>query len=163
MTIRPAAAGDEVQLIQRIGEFRVALSEMRGNPKKLDLDAAEAELAEYQNKGYPVYVAEDDVAGLAGYLVCRVDGNVVWAESLYVLKSHRRQGIASALYAQAEKLASELGGGAPYNWIDPENQAIIGFLRGRGYDVLNLVELRRSRDGETLTRKVRVGEDEFRR
>jgi ribosomal protein S18 acetylase RimI-like enzyme len=150
-------------LIQLIGAFRVTLAELRGNPKKLDLDAAEEELVAYQTKGYPIYVAEVDGAGVVGYLVCRVDGNVVWAESLYVGTKFRRRGIAGALYAQAEALAQDLDGGSPYNWVDPENDAVIQFLQARGYDVLNLVELRRPREGETLSHNVRVGAHKFRR
>lgn len=30
----------------------------------LDLDAARAELAEYASRGYPIFVAEDDVLGV---------------------------------------------------------------------------------------------------
>jgi len=163
MNIRPAAGGDKAHMIQMIAEFRVSLSELRGNPKKLDLDAAEEELVAYQTKGYPIYVAEISRTGGVGYLVCRVDGNVVWAESLYVGAKYRRRGIAGALYAKAEVLAQELGGSSPYNWVDPDNEAIIKFLQGRGYDVLNLVELRRPRNGEDTFRKVRVGLHEFKR
>ena len=99
---------------------------------------------------------------LLGYLVCRVDGEVVWAESLYVRETCRRLGVGSALYAQAEQLAQSLGGGTPYNWVDPDNEKIIRFLQ-RGYNVLNLIELRRPDAGEELSKKVRVGNHEFER
>jgi GNAT superfamily N-acetyltransferase len=96
-----------------------------------------------------------------GYLVCRVVGDVVWAESLYVLPAYRRQGIASTLYAEAEKLALALGSDAPYNWVHPNNDPIIQFLQRRGYDVLNLIELRRPRSGEKPSRVICVGEHKF--
>jgi hypothetical protein len=38
---------------------------------------------------------------------------------------------------------------------------IIGFLQQRGYQVLNLIELRRPRTGEELTGKIQVGVNEF--
>jgi ribosomal protein S18 acetylase RimI-like enzyme len=140
---------------------------LRGQERQLDLAAARQELAEYQEKYYPIYVAEGDAANpseassLIGYLVCRVEGDVVWAESLYVTPQCRRQGIGSALYAEAEHLAQELGGDAPYNWVDPHNDKIIAFLQRRGYNVLNLIELRRARPGEETRQKIRVGAHEF--
>jgi hypothetical protein len=39
---------------------------------------------------------------------------------------------------------------------------MISFLLKRGYDVLNLVELRKPLDGEALTEKITVGSYEYR-
>jgi len=127
----------------------------------MNREAARKELSEYERKGYPVYVAQVDGTEIVGYLVCRVDGNVVWAESLFVMPEHRRRRIGSALYAQAEALTAELGGETVYNWVDPDNDAMIELLVGRGYNVLNLIELRRARHGEQPERKIKVGKHEF--
>jgi ribosomal protein S18 acetylase RimI-like enzyme len=159
--IRPVQTGDEQGLVQLIAEFRVSLAQLRGKAHQANPEAARRELAEYQVRGFPIYVAEGDDAARVGYLVCRVDGDVVWAESLYVSPAYRRQGVASSLYAEAERLAEELGGGTPYNWVDPNNDRAVRFLQKRGYTVLNLIELRRSRPGEEMTQKIRVGEYEF--
>ena len=161
MTIRRARTSDKEALVRLIAEFRVALARLRGRPSEPDLDAAEGELAEYREKDFPVYVAETRDGTLVGYLVCRVSDDVVWAESLYVRPENRRQGVGSALYEQAERLAQELGGDTVYNWVDPNNAAIIGFLRGRGYTVLNLIELRRARPDEEPEQTIRVGGYEF--
>ena len=72
---------------------------------------------EYHHKGFPIYVAEDESGELLGYLVCRVDGEVVSAESLYVRETCRRLGTGSALYAQAEQLAQIRSSDAAYNWM----------------------------------------------
>ena len=40
-------------------------------------------------------------------------------------------------------------------------EMIISFLRKRGYDVLNLVELRRRLPGEQPVSRIRVGDQEF--
>ena len=125
MKIRPVQIGDEQELVRLIAEFRVSLAELRGKARPLDLAAAGQELAEYTAINFPIYVAEDSAGALVGYLVCRVDGDVVWAESLYTVPGCRRQGLGSALYAEAERLAQELGGDFPYNWVDPENDKII--------------------------------------
>jgi GNAT superfamily N-acetyltransferase len=163
MHIRPAKPQDTPNLTQLIAEFRLSLAELRGKTSELDPDAAHEELVEYHLKGFPIYVAEVESGELLGYLVCRVDGEVVWAESLYVRETYRCLGVGSALYAQAEQLAQSLGGGNPYNWVDPDNDKIIRFLSKRGYNVLNLIELRRRHPGEEPSKKVRVGDHEFER
>lgn len=139
----------------------MSLAQLRGTACKLDLAAASEELAEYVEKSFPIYVAESAPGALAGYLVCRVDGDVVWAESLFVTPDYRRRGVGSDLYAAAERLAHELGGDTLYNWVDPNNDRIIHFLRKRGYTVLNLIELRRARPGEEMTHKISLGTNKF--
>jgi ribosomal protein S18 acetylase RimI-like enzyme len=161
LTIRRAGYNDQSDLITLIAKFRQSLAEVRNKPGKFDLAAAKKELAEYQRKDFPIYIAETNQGKIIGYLVCRVDEAVVWAESLFILPAYRRQGIGSALYAQAENLAEELGNETLYNWVDPTNDRIIQFLKKRGYNVLNLIELRRTRTGENVTGKVRVGTHEF--
>lgn len=161
MDIRLAEVKETPELAALVTLFRMELAQLRKKETQKDLQAARVELAEYQQKGYPIYVPETDQASLAGYLVCRVDGDVVWAESLFVLPEYRRQGIGSALYAEAEKLAEQLGSDTLYNWVDPVNEPIIRFLMKRGYNVLNLVELRRPAPTETLSTKVQVAGHEF--
>lgn len=161
MKIRLSQTADDPELTALIAGFRHALAEMRDQARMPDLKAAAAELAEYRQKEYPIYVAELDQGSLAGYLVCSLDGEVVWAESLYVHPSHRRQGIAAALYKAAEDLADELGSDTVYNWVDPGNHAIILFLEKRGYNVLNLIELRRPYPDEEPDDKIQVGDKEF--
>jgi ribosomal protein S18 acetylase RimI-like enzyme len=161
MTIRKAGPGDQDGLTQLIAGYRVALKSYRGIIEKPDQQAAARELAEYQVLDYPVFVAEDKSSGIIGYLVCRVADTVVWAESLYVAPKVRRQGIGSALYAKAEELVAELGGETIYNWVHPNNDGIISFLKRRGYNVLNLIELRKKGIGETIRQKIRVGKHGF--
>jgi ribosomal protein S18 acetylase RimI-like enzyme len=139
----------------------MSLAQLRGKAHSMDLGAASAELSGYLEKGFPIYAAESETGTLVGYLVCRVDGDVVWVESLYVTPEYRRQGVGSSLYAEAERLAQEMGGDSLYNWVDPNNDMIIRFLRRRGYTILNLIELRRPRPGENPSPKIAVGLQEF--
>jgi len=159
--IRPTRPDDQAQLLPLIAAFRMALGQLRGHMPTLDLDAAHQELQDYQRQNYPIFVAEGQAGRLVGYLVCRVQDEIVWAESLFVSPAQRRQGVGSALYAQAETLAQDLGGDAPYNWVHPNNDKIIAFLQKRGYNVLNLVELRRPWPGEETTQKIQVGQHKF--
>ena len=141
-------------------QFRVTLKAFKGISAAPDLAAGAAELKEYLDAGFPVFTAEAD-GELCGYLVCRVEEPCVWVESIYVLPQYRRQGAASALFRRAEELAASFGEDTVYNYVHPNNHAMIGFLRARGYTVLNLIEIRRPYAGETLTRKIRVDEQQF--
>ena len=161
MVIRRARSDDRGEVARLVAEFRVELARLRGKVREPDLEAAGEELAEYESSEYPVFVAESSGSGIAGYLVCRVERDVLWVESIYVLPEFRRTGVGSALFCEAERLAQELGGETTYNFVHPDNDSIIAFLRGRGYSVLNLIELRRTRSGEEVTGKIRVGEHEF--
>ena len=159
MIIRPLSSTDYHQLPRLIANFRVALAELKGITRAPDLDPAARELVEYVRKDWPVFVAENEAGMLMGYLVCRVDGDVLWVESLYVDPAFRRLGIAGQLYEAAEALSP--GGDTLYNWVHPNNDAIIGFLRKRGYTVLNLIEVRRPYEGETLKQTINVGKHNF--
>lgn len=90
-----------------------------------------------------------------------MDEPCVWVESIYVHPDFRRQGIGGALFGKAEELAASFGEDTVYNYVHPNNHAMIAFLRGKGYSVLNLLEIRKPYAGEKLTRKIRVDEEQF--
>jgi ribosomal protein S18 acetylase RimI-like enzyme len=147
MEIRQYRSEDEGQVISLIAEYRVFLLSLKSISKNPDFEIARNELEDYLSPRYSIYIAVVDDE-ILGYLICRIDQNIVWAESLFVKPSARRKGIGSALYSEAERLVKELGGETVYNWIHPNNIGIILFLKKRGYDVLNLIEIRRPRSGE---------------
>lgn len=162
MTIRRAESSDRDQIIPLIAEFRVTLSHFRGKSSVPNLKNAEKELHDYQDKQHHIFVAEDQKRSLlVGYLVCRTEGNVVWAEALFVLPAYRFRGIGSQLYQEAENLAEELGSDTVYNWIHPNNNGTVAFLQNQGYTTLNLIEVRRTRPNETPTGKIKVGKHVF--
>ncbi|MDH4213219.1 MAG: GNAT family N-acetyltransferase [Candidatus Thorarchaeota archaeon] len=158
--IRSYKETDWQQVVEMIASLRVFLSKLRSEKRKLNLEAAADELQSYVGKSYPVFVAESP-DGLAGYLVCKIDDDVVWAESIFVRPEYRRKGIASSLYLEAERLAQELGGDTVFNWVHPNNNVSISFLKKRGYTVLNLIEVRRPWKGEKPSTSIKVGENEF--
>ncbi len=160
MEIRLYRPTDYSKLVQFIAEFRVAIAQLKNITTRLDMKSAESELVEYIRGKYPVFVAEAN-GDITGYLICRVEDTVVWAEQLYVSPTIRRQGIASALYSKAEKLAEELGGETTFNWIHPNNDIIIAFLKKRGYSVLNLIEIRKPWKNELPSQKIVVGIHKF--
>ena len=158
ITIREYDEADRQSVIQLVAAFRVALSPLRGHEREPDVSAATDELHDYIDKAYPIFVATNEEVGNIGYLVCKVDGDTLWAESLFVSPEFRRRGVAGMLYDEAEKLAQTRGQETLYNWVHPNNDAIIAFLKKRGYDVLNLIEIRQRRTGEETKATVRVGD-----
>lgn len=71
-----------------IALFRVELGTYKSLVKKLNIEAANEELLEYINSNYPVYACKIEDT-YAGYMVLRIDGGVVWVESIYVKEEYR--------------------------------------------------------------------------
>ena len=143
------------QLAPLVSDFRVTLQGFRGIVSKPDLKAAKEEIADFLKAGFPVFAALDG-GEPAGYVVCRLEGGCLWVEQLYVCGDRRRNGIASALFDKAEELAREMGEETVFNYVHPNNDAVISFLRSKGYTVLNLIEIRKSYSGEKLCRTIDV-------
>ena len=143
-----------------VAEFRVVLNAFRGVETQPDPASGKAELLEFLDSGFPVFAAaEGDI--LVGYIVCRIESPCLWVEQLYVREEYRRQGVASALFSKAEALARSMGEDTVFNYVHPNNDRIIGFLRSRGYTVLNMIEVRKPYRGETPTTTIRVGDHLF--
>lgn len=151
-------ANDE--FAEMVAQFRVELRSYKGVVSKPNLEAGREEIEDYLSARFPVFAALVD-GEYAGYLVCRIDGGVVWVESLFVKTNFRRQGVATALHRKAEEISASLGGDTVYNYVHPNNHHMIEFLRKRGYTVLNLIEIRKPHKDETLTRQITVGEHAF--
>jgi len=160
MEIRKAGIEEAADAAPLVAKFRDALRSFKGLPPQDDVAAAKEEWMAYCRSAFPMYVAHNGCR-YAGYMVCRVDAPTVWVESLYVLPEYRGEGIASALYEQAEGLARSYGEDTVFVYVHPNNDAMIGFLKKRGYDVLNLIEVRKRFAGEVTQTKVQVGHHEF--
>ena len=143
-----------------VADFRVVLRGFKGEEAAPDLPAAREELEEFLDRGFPVYSAMENGRAL-GYLVCRVDGGCVWVEHIFVAEGARRRGLASALYDRAQALAESMGEDTLYNYVHPNNDGMIAFLRAKGYTVLNLIEIRRPWRGEKPSSTVRVNGHAF--
>ena len=147
-------------LAEMVALFRVDLRSYKGIVSKPNMDAGRDDMEEYLAAGFPVFAALVD-GQYAGYVVCRVDSEVVWVESIFVKEEYRRHGVASALYRKAEEIAASYGEDTVYNYVHPNNHRMIEFLRKRGYTVLNLIEIRKPYAGENRTQTITVGEHEF--
>ena len=147
-------------LAEMVALFRVELRSYKGIGSKPNLEAGREEMEEYLAAKFPVFVAVVD-GNYAGYVVCRIDSEVVWVESIFVREEYRLCGVASALHSKAEEIAASYGEDTVYNYVHPNNHRMIKFLRKRGYTVLNLIEIRKPYQGERLNQTITVGEHQF--
>ncbi len=162
MEVRDHAPGDDGEIVRLIAQLRRTLDGLKDGEQEVDLAAARQELSDSLRHGHRVFVHEAPGGRLAGFISCRDVDGVTWAESLFVDREWRRKGVATALFDKAQELAASRGQDTLYAWVHPDNQEIIGFLGHHGYDVLNLVEVRKPHKGETPATKVRIMENEFR-
>jgi len=147
-------------LAEMVSLFRVELRSYKGIKSKVNIEAGREEMEEYLSAKFPVYAALVD-GKYVGYVVCRVDSEVVWVESIFVKEEYRRCGVASSLHSKAEEIAASYGDDTVYNYVHPNNHRMIEFLRKRGYTVLNLIEIRKPHREEKLTQTISVGEHKF--
>lgn len=160
MNIRKANINDLDIVSPLIAKFRVVLKAFKGIKAKENIDFAKEEFTDYLNNNYPIYLYLDNDK-CVGYLVCRIDNGIVWVESIYVLDKYQRKGIGSSLFNKAEELALSLNGNTLYNYVHPNNEKMINFLIAKGYNVLNLIELRKKYPNEITATKIKIGKHEF--
>ncbi len=143
-----------------VAAFRAALRSYKGISSSPDTEAGKEEFLEFLNSGYPAYAAVED-GTMIGYIVCRTEEPTLWVEQIYVRDGSRRKGVASRLFEKAEELAASMGEDTVFNYVHPNNDGMIGFLRTRGYTVLNMIEIRKPYHGEKLNTKIHVDHNAF--
>ena len=151
---------DADKLAPLAAAFRTQLKSYKGIRSRSDLDAGKEEILEFLNSGFPIYAVEDNGA-FVGYIVCRIDEPCLWVEHLYVREDYRRKGIATMLFNKAEEIAASMGEDTVYNFVHPNNEIMIRFLRSKGYTVLNMIEIRKAYAGERLTTTIHVEKEAF--
>lgn len=147
-------------VIKLIANFRVTLNSFKDIKSGPNLELAKVELNDYLNAKYPIYLALADDK-VVGYTVLRVEGDVVWVESIYVSSEHRREGFGSMLFNKAEVYSESLKNDTLFNYVHPNNETMINFLKSKGYSVLNLIEIRKPFKGEKPSKKIKVNNNEF--
>ena len=65
------------------------------------------------------------------------------------------------LFNKAEEIAALMGEDTVYNFVHPNNENMIRFLRAKGYTVLNMIEIRKPYEGEILSTTIHVGKEAF--
>ena len=160
MNIIKIGHSDAARVAPLVADFRVTLNSFKGICSEPDVASGKEEIDEFLEAGSPVYAVEDENT-LCGYMVCRIEGPCVWVEHIFVADSFRRRGAGSLLFGKAEELAASFGGDTVFNYVHPNNDRMIAFLRSKGYTVLNLIEIRKPYEGETPSTTINVGNNVF--
>ncbi len=143
-----------------VAAFRTQLKSYKGIQSQPDNAAGKEEILEFLNSGFPIYAVKDNDS-FVGYIVCRIDEPCLWVEHIFVCEDHRRKGVASMLFKKAEEIAASMGEDTVYNFVHPNNENMIQFLRSKGYTVLNMIEIRKPYPGEKLTASIHVENEVF--
>lgn len=151
---------DADEIAPLVAAFRTQLKSYKGIKSQPDIKAGKEEILEFMESGFPIFAVEDSGI-LAGYIVCRTDEPCLWVEHIYVRPDYRRRGIATMLFSKAEEIAASMGEDTVYNYVHPNNENMIRFLRSKGYTVLNMIEIRKPYRDEKLTEIIQVGKETF--
>ena len=151
---------DADRIAPLVAAFRTQLKSYKGIESQPNTEAGKDEILEYLESGFPVYAVEDSGA-LVGYIVCRIDEPCLWVEHIFVQEDYRRKGVATMLFNKAEEIAASMGEDTVYNFVHPNNENMIQFLRSKGYTVLNMIEIRKPYEGEKLTTTIHVEKEAF--
>ncbi len=151
---------DADRIAPLVAAFRTQLKSYKGIQSQPNPEAEKEEILEYLESGFPVYAVEG-CGTLAGYIVCRIDEPCLWVEHIFVREDYRRKGVATMLFNKAEEIAASMGEDTVYNFVHPNNENMIQFLRSKGYTVLNMIEIRKPYKGEKLTTTIHVEKEAF--
>jgi len=151
---------DADKLAPLVAAFRTQLRSYKGIKSQPNIEAGKEEIIEFLESGFPIYAIENN-GTLTGYIVCRIDEPCLWVEHIFVREEYRRKGIATMLFEKAEEIAASIGEETIYNYVHPNNENMIQFLRSKGYTVLNMIEIRKPYNNEKLTTTIQVGNETF--
>jgi GNAT superfamily N-acetyltransferase len=135
--------------------FRKELALLKKREIKYSLADAEVELSDYFSSDYEFYVALKSEL-IIGYAILKIFDETVWLDQLYVQKEERRKSVASQLLNLANKRASDYGKETAFINVHPNNHKMIKFLANNGYNVLNLLEVRKQYNNESIKTKTQV-------
>ena len=151
---------DADKLAPLVAAFRTQLRSYKGIKSQPNIEAGKEEIIEFLESEFPIYAIENN-GTLTGYIVCRIDEPCLWVEHIFVREEYRRKGIATMLFEKAEEIAASMGEETIYNYVHPNNENMIQFLRSKGYTVLNMIEIRKPYNNEKLTTTIQVGNETF--
>ena len=148
---------DEFTLL--VLEMREGMNSLNQINNQISINPAreEAESNFTDNRKVFVYQLNDH---WIAYSVIKIEDQVCWLDWLFVKFDHRRNSIASELFDHAEIFAKELGNDQLYVWVHPDNQPMLKLLKKKGYDVLNLIEVKKEKPKSNY--KIDIFDNKFR-
>ncbi len=143
-----------------LAEFRNELALLKKRKLNYSLSQAVEELAEYFSSDYEIYIAVKSNT-IIGYAILKIFDKTVWLDQLFVHKAERRNSVASSLLEIVNKRAVDYGKETAFIHVHPNNHKMLKFLAKNGYDVLNLLEIRKLYNNESINTNIKVGVNSF--
>lgn len=133
-----------LEFLQLVFEMKIIMSRLNGSEKIVMMSEAVREAESYftENRRVFVYKIKNK---MIGYSVLKIEDQVVWLDWLYIDPDYHGKGIAAKLFDHAEEFAMKLGNDQLYIWVHPDNHRMLKFLKKKGYDVLNLIEVKKEK------------------
>ncbi len=133
-----------LEFLQLVFEMKIIMNQLNRSEKIVMMSEAVNEAESYftENRSVFVYKIKDK---MVGYSVLKVEDRVCWLDWLYVDPDYQGKEVASKLFDHAEEFAMKLGNEQLYIWVHPDNHRMLKFLKKKGYDVLNLIEVKKEK------------------
>jgi len=145
--------------VKMVIEMRMVLESLNKTDIKISYEDAALESKGYFTENRQVFgIYKNDE--IIGYSVLKIEDCICWLDWLYVKPEFRGSSIASDLFDHAETFAKELENDQLYIWVHPDNQPMLRFLQKKGYDVLNLIEVKKEKSKPN--HKIEIFGNEFR-
>ncbi len=152
MTIRKLLRPDD-DFTRLAGLFRERLHELNRLEKEVTPAEREEEARAHFQAGKTVFGAYEEEE-IVAFAVLKEEDGVHWLDWIFVDPEKRRKGYASALFDHCERYVQEQGVDKLFIYVHPDNDTMIGFLRKKGYDALNLIEITKKK--KTKGREIEI-------
>lgn len=130
--------------VKLVLEMRMVMERLNKTTVEISHDDAALEAKSYFSENRQVFgIYQDDE--LIGYSVLKTEDLVCWLDWIYLKPEYRGRNAASELFDYSEKVAKEIGSDQLYIWVHPDNHPMLKFLKKKGYDVLNLIEVKKEK------------------
>jgi len=143
--IRVAMEKDIPQLAQLVCDFWNEHTQLLGGKGNFTFEDGEREVKRYlgmETSGY--FLVINDEGKIVGFRRWELHDDFYWTRELYVVPEMRRKGVARALIRHFEKWVLERGQNIACISCIPHNIAMIMLARSEGYDILNMIEMRKN-------------------
>lgn len=135
---------NSLEFLQMVFEMLIIMNKLNQSEKIVMMSEAVREANGYftENRRVFVYKIKNK---MVGYSVLKIEDQVCWLDWLYVDPDYQGKNIASKLFDHVEEISLKLGNDQLYIWVHPDNHRMLKFLKKKGYDVLNLIEVKKKK------------------
>jgi len=146
------------QLIYLVKDFRNVLNNLNNSSRSCSFEEAEEEAEDYfspNKKVVGLYRKKE----LIGFSVLKTEDGLWWLDWIFIKPEYRGYTNASVLFDYCEKFAAESGNNQLYIWVHPDNDRMLKFLKKKGYDILNLIEVKKRKN--SVKNKIKILNNEL--